>query len=325
MSSEDAVKFGLSTVTRGVFTTPESYCTVARAAEQAGFDFLSVSDHLVVPENLTSHYPYDLGGVFAAAEHGHCFDQLATVAFLAGCTERLRLLTSVTVLPHRPALLTAKMLATIDVLAKGRLIIGAGAGWMREEFELLGVPFADRGRRTDEYLAAFKELWTKDRPAYSGKYVKFSDVLFYPKPVQKPHPPLWIGGESAPAVRRTIAFADAWYPGSDSQTRPLDTPERLAAGIAEVKRACREAGREPASLGVALLVQGYFEWGGYKTADGSARRLFTGSSADMVADAAALSSLGVGHVALRLGGRTAEECVGRIERFGAEVIAKGAS
>jgi probable F420-dependent oxidoreductase len=314
------VKFGLSTLTRGVFTTPESYSAVAKAAERAGFDFLSVSDHLVVPGNLKSRYPYHAAGVFAAVEHGHCFDQLATVAFLAGCTERLRLLTSVTVVPHRPAMLTAKMLATIDVLAKGRLIIGAGAGWMKEEFELLGVPFEDRGRLTDEYLAAFKELWTKDRPAYDGVYVKFSDVLFYPKPVQKPHPPLWIGGESPPALRRTIKFADAWYPGSDSQTKPLDTPERLAAGIANVKHVCAAAGRDPATLGVALLVQGFFEWGDYKTADRSARRLFTGTSGDMAADAAALSSLGVGHVALRLGGNTTQECVARIQRFGAEVI-----
>src|SRR5215470_13723933 len=318
---EDAVKFGLSTLTRGVFTTPESYSAVAKAAERAGFDFLSVSDHLVVPAKFKSRYPYHVAGVFAAAEHGHCFDQLASVAFLAGCTERLRLLTSVTVVPHRPAVLTAKMLATIDVLAKGRLIIGAGAGWMKEEFELLGVPFEDRGRLTDEYLAAFKELWTKDTPSYSGKYVKFSDVLFYPKPVQKPHPPLWIGGESPPALRRTIKFADVWYPGSNSQTKPLDTPERLAAGIADVKRACAAVGRDPATLGFALLVQGFFEWGDYKTADGSARRFFTGTSADMAADAAALLSLGVGHVALRLGGNTAQECVARIERFGTDVIA----
>src|SRR5262245_41423471 len=293
------MNFGLSTVTRGIFTTRKNYMAVAKATERAGFDFLSVSDHLVVPGSLKSLYPYAKGGAFGAAEQGHCFDQLATIAFLSGCTERLRLLTSVLVVPHRPALLTAKTLATIDVLANGRLIVGAGAGWMKEEFELLGVPFEDRGRLADEYLAAFKELWTKDKPAYSGKYVKFSDVLFYPKPVQKPHPPLWIGGESAPALRRAIKFADVWYPGSNSQARPLDTTERLAAGIADVKRASAAAGRDPATLGLALLVQDFFEWGDHRTADGSARRFFTGTSGDMAADAAALSSLGVGHVALR--------------------------
>ena len=316
------MKFGLSTVTRGVFSSRANYMAVAKAAERAGFDFLSVSDHLIVPAELRTHYPYTPTGVFAAAEHGHCFDQLATVAFLAGCTERLRLLTSVLVVPHRPAMLTAKMLSTIDVLANGRLIVGVGAGWMKEEFALLGAPFEERGKVTDEYLEAFRELWTKDAPSYSGKHVSFSDLLFYPKPLQKPHPPIWVGGESAGALRRAAKLGDAWYPGNNSQTKPLDTPARLGAGIAEVKRMAEAAGRDPAKLGVALLVQDFFEWGQYKTQDGSARRMFTGTSADMAADAAALDALGVQHVALRLGGASAEEAVERIDRFGREVIAK---
>jgi probable F420-dependent oxidoreductase len=316
------MKFGLSTVTRGIFSTRENYRAVAQAAERAGFDFLSVSDHLVIPATFTSHYPYAAGGVFAAAEHGHCLDQLSTMAFLAGCTERLRLLASVLVLPHRPAMLTAKMLATIDVLSGGRLILGAGAGWMKEEFALLGAPFEERGKVTDEYLEAFRELWTKDAPAYSGEHVKFSDLLFYPKPLQKPYPPIWIGGESPPAIRRTVRFADAWYPGNNSQTMPLDTPARLAAAIAKVRGACEAAGRDPATMDLALLVQDFFEWEPHKTRDGSARRLFTGTSANMIEDVEALSAIGFTHAALRLGGATAEEAVARIERFGAEVIAR---
>jgi probable F420-dependent oxidoreductase len=316
------MKFGLSTLTRGVFSTRENYKAVAVAAERAGFDFLSVSDHVVVPAHLKSKYPYTASGVFAAAEHGYCLDQLATMAFLAGCTERLRLLASVMVVPHRPAMLTAKMLATIDVLSNGRLILGAGAGWMKEEFALLGAPFEERGKVTDEYLAAFEELWTKDAPAFAGKHVSFSDLLFYPKPVQKPHPPIWIGGESPPALRRTIRFADAWYPGNNSQTTPLDTPARLAAGIAHLKRACEAAGRDPATMEVALLVQNFFEWEPHKIVDGSARRLYTGSPADMAQDTAALEAIGVGYVALRLGGDTLAQSLEHIERFGAEVIAK---
>jgi probable F420-dependent oxidoreductase len=193
------MKFGLSTLTRGLLTTREAYQAIAKAAERAGFDFLSVSDHIVVPADLKSAYPYAPGGAFGAAEHGHCLEQLATIAFLAGVTERLRLLTSVLVVPHRPPILAAKLLATIDVLSHGRLIVGAGAGWMQEEFALLEVPFAARGSLTDEYLEAFRELWTKDRPAYHGKHVRFAEVLFYPKPLQKPHPPIWIGGESPAA------------------------------------------------------------------------------------------------------------------------------
>ena len=153
--------------------------------------------------------------------------------------------------------------------------------------------------------------------------MSFSDAVFYPKPLQKPHPPLWIGGESPGAFRRVIRFGDVWYPGNNSQTKPLDTPKRLAAGIADVKRMCEAAKRDPASLGVALLVQDFFEWGDYKTQDGSARRMFTGTSADMAADAAALSAVGrrpCGAAARRR--RRARTAVARIERFGAEVIAK---
>jgi probable F420-dependent oxidoreductase len=296
------MKFGLSTLTRGLLTTREAYQAVARAAEAAGFDFLSVSDHIVVPAELKSAYPYAVGGVFGAAEHGHCLDQLATIAFLAGSTERLRLLTSVLVVPHRPAILAAKLLATIDVLSKGRLIVGAGAGWMREEFALLDLPFEARGSVTDEYLEAFRELWTKDRPAYSGKHVRFADVLFYPKPLQRPHPPIWIGGESPAALKRAIRLADAWYPGNNNQRRPLDTPARLAAAVAALRVDCEQAGRDPGQLGISLLVQDPFQWSAQKTQDGSGRRLFTGSSDEMVGDAGALAAIGVCHVDCRCRG-----------------------
>lgn len=318
------MKFGLSTQTRGVYSSRANYKAVAQAAEKAGFDFLAVSDHLVVPRDLKTHYPYVAGGAFAATETGHCFDQLSTVAFLAGCTDKLRLLTSVMVVPHRPALLTAKMLATIDVLSEGRLIVGVGSGWMNEEFKLLGADFKDRGKVTDEYIEAFKELWTKENPSYSGKHVQFSDLVFNPRPVQKPHPPLWVGGESAPALRRAATMGDTWYPGNNSQLRALDTPERLGNGMAEVRRIAEKAGRDPSAIGLTLLVQNFYEWTPQKIADGSARRLYTGSSAEMLSDTAALEAVGVSHAALRLGGQTLSEALERIERFGSEVIAKHA-
>lgn len=316
------MQFGLSTLTHRVFSSADSFMAIAMAAERAGFDFLSVSDHLVVPAKVQSHYPYVPGGAFGMAEHGHCFDVLSTIAFLAGVTRRIRLLTSVLVIPHRPAMLTAKMLATIDVLSKGRLIVGVGAGWMKEEFALLGANFVERGRVTDEYIAAFIELWTKEHPFFSGAHVNFADAIFAPKPLQHPHPPIWVGGESPAAIRRTIKLGNVWYPGNNSQAKPLDTSAKLAAGIAEVRRQCEAAGRDPVTLGVALLVQDHFEWADRKINDGTARRMFTGTSADMAADVEALSGIGVEHVALRLGGATVEDAVARIERFGAEVIAK---
>lgn len=316
------MRFGISTLTRELYTNREAYLKVAGAAERAGFDFISVNDHLIVPATLDSAYPYTQGGVWSASEHGHCFDQLVTLAFIAGCTEKLRLLTSVMVVPHRPAIATAKMLATIDVLSNGRLILGVGAGWMQEEFKLLGAPFEDRGRATDEYIEAFKELWTKERPSYSGKYVSFSDLIFAPKPVQEPHPPIWVGGESAAALRRTVKLGDAWYPGNNNQQKPMDTSARLAIGVAELRTLAKKSGRDPNSIGIALISQAPFEWSQQTIQDGTARRMFTGTSAQMADDAVALQGVGVGDVALRLGGSSLSASLEQIERFGKEVIAR---
>ncbi|MCB1842575.1 MAG: LLM class flavin-dependent oxidoreductase, partial [Halioglobus sp.] len=149
-----SLKLGVNTAARGALSTREAYMAIARKAEACGFDFLSVSDHVVVPRAIGSDYPYSEGGKWeTATETGFCLEQLATLCFLAGCTEKLKLVTSVMVVPHRPALLTAKILATADVLSNGRMILGVGAGWLREEFEALQVPFERRGARTDEYLA----------------------------------------------------------------------------------------------------------------------------------------------------------------------------
>ena len=316
------MKFGVSTLSRGLFTSRQAYKAVAQAAEKAGFDFMSVNDHVIVPAKLDSPYPYTAGGAWSASGHGHCFDVITTLSFLAGVTERLRLLTSVMVVPHRNPILTAKMLATLDVLSEGRLILGVGAGWMKEEFRLLGAPFDDRGRATDEYIEAFIALWTQDKPTYSGAHVNFSDVIFAPRPVQRPYPPIWVGGESAAALKRTAKLGDAWHPGNNNQKKPMDTPARLAAGIGELRRAVEKMGRAPESVGISLIVQNPFQWTAEKVQDGSARRLFTGSSADMKQDAAALADVGVGHVALRLDGSSIAEAVERIERFGSEVIGR---
>ncbi|MBS0243019.1 MAG: LLM class F420-dependent oxidoreductase [Proteobacteria bacterium] len=314
------MQFGISTLSRGLYTSRAAYMAVAQAAERAGFDFMSVNDHIIVPAELGSAYPYTPGGVWSAAEHGHCFDQLTTLAFIAGSTSRLRLLTSVMVVPHRPVIQTAKALATIDVLSNGRLILGVGAGWMEEEFKLLGAPYKERGAATDEYLEAFKELWTSERPKYEGKHVSFKDLIFAPKPVQSGGPPIWVGGESPAALKRTVKLGNGWYPGNNNQQSPMDTSERLQGGIARLHRVATAAGRDPNSIDIGLIVQNPFEWQGQPTQDKSARRMFTGSSAEMRADREALTAAGVKHVALRLGGETISEAVDRIHRFGEEVI-----
>src|ERR1700712_3479719 len=188
---------------------------VASSAEALGYAIIGVADHLIVPVHTDVRYPYTADGVWPGAPTGECFDAIATLAFLAGFTQRIRLLTSVLVVPHRPAVLTAKLLTTADVLSGGRIIAGVGSGWMKEEFAALGTPaFEDRGAVTDEYIRAWRSLWTEDRPSIDGKFVQFDNVVFKPKPVSKP--PIWVGGESAPALRRTAQYGDAWYPVSNN-------------------------------------------------------------------------------------------------------------
>jgi probable F420-dependent oxidoreductase len=312
--------FGVATMTRGALGNRKGYLAVAQAAERLGYGFISVNDHIVVPRDIASRYPYSDSGEWAARTAGECLDQLATLAFLAGCTERLRLLTSVMVVPQRHPVLTAKMLATIDVLSAGRLIVGCGVGWLKEEFEAVGAPdFAERGRVTDEYLDAFKVLWTADDPVYCGRHVQFENIMFAPKPVQKPHPPLWIGGESPAAMRRAVRVGNGWYPASNNPQNRLDTTVRLGAAVQQLRQIAEGAGRDPATLDVAYIVLTPVDWTAQKTDDGE-RRIFTGDSAAMAADAAALQQAGVRHVCLVFQTGDLAATLDRMQRFAEQVM-----
>src|SRR5258706_2169614 len=171
--------------------------------------------------------------------------------FVAAKTSKLRLVTSVTVVPHRPPVLTAKILATIDVLSEGRLTWGIGAGWCKEEFEALGTePFEERGAVTDETIAACRVLWTEENPRFEGKYANFSNIFFQPRPVQK-RVPIWVGGESGPALRRTAKLGDGWYPIGTHPAFRLDTLERFKGGIQRQHRYCRDASPDPKQIALA--------------------------------------------------------------------------
>jgi probable F420-dependent oxidoreductase len=312
--------FGVATSTRGAMETREGYIAVAEAAEKLGFGFISANDHVVVPRGIASRYPYSDDGLWAGRTAGACLDQLATLAFLAARTERLQLLTSVMVVPQRQAVLTAKMLATVDVLSGGRLIVGCGVGWLKEEFEVLGAPpYAERGRATDEYIDAFKALWTEEAPTFRGTHVSFDNLMFAPKPVRKPHPPIWIGGESAVAMKRAVRAAQGWYPASNNPQHRLDTSARVGAGIGELQRTAEAAKRDPKSIDVGYLVLWPVNWSAQAMDDGS-RRLFTGTSADMAADAAALGQAGVRHICLTFQTASLRETLERMQRFAGEVM-----
>ena len=313
------MKFGFSVPTRGPLANPESIAALARKGEELGFGFVSVSDHVVIPRDIKSRYPYSETGEFGGGGDGECLEQLTTLAYLAASTETVGLLTSVMVLPHRPPVLTAKVLATIDVLSRGRLILGCGVGWMREEFEALGAPpFDERGAVGDDYIRVFKELWTSDDPSFESSYASFSNVSFAPKPVQKPHPPIWIGGESPPALRRAALLGDAWYPIGTNPRFTVGTLEQYASYADRVRAYAREAGRDPSELGFAYSVGWYDDREAQTGADGQRRR-FTGAPRQIAGDIKAFEELGVSHLMLGIGAGTVEGTMDRMERFATDV------
>src|SRR4030095_9770971 len=186
------MKFGLHFGSRGVVGDPDSLRTVAQKAEALGYEHFGMSDHVIVATEVESTYPYSKTGKFFAQDTGVSLEQVTALSFAAAATTRIRLLTSVLVLPHRHPVLAAKMLATVDVLSKGRLTVGVGVGWMSEEIARLGgPPFADRAKASDEYIKAFKELWTAEKPVHRGSFAAFDNLLFAPKTKQLPHAPIW--------------------------------------------------------------------------------------------------------------------------------------
>ncbi|MGH7059113.1 MAG: LLM class F420-dependent oxidoreductase [Stellaceae bacterium] len=316
------MQYGFGAPVSGPLSTPDNLARIAVEGEAMGYDYATISDHVVIPHDIEARYPYSDTGEFPGRSRGDRHEQLTALAFVAGKTSRLRLVTSVTVVPHRPAVLLAKMLATIDVLSQGRLTFGIGAGWMREEFEALGLPpFAERGAVTDEYLMACRELWTEDNPRFEGKHVKFADILFDPKPVQKPHPPIWVGGESGPALRRTAQLGDGWYPIGTNPQFPLDSMKRFAVRVERLHRLVREAGRDPAQVTLAYRVSSRGAALPARADDGE-RRLFSGETADIVADLRALRDFGVGHVDFNFDGATADAMIANMRRYREDVLAR---
>ena len=198
---------------------------IAKAAEGLGFDSVWASDHVVIPARRS--------GIFTE----YFYDPFTLLAFIASGTSRILLGTSVIILPYRNPLVTAKMAASLDVVSGGRLVFGVGPGWMREEFEALGIPYESRGRMTDEYIEIIKTLWEEDDPEYKGEFFSFSDVRFDPKPVQKPRPSVWIAGSSERAMRRAALSGDGWQPTGVS-------PDSVADGIARIRFIADEAERE---------------------------------------------------------------------------------
>ncbi len=315
------MQIGFNLPVSGPMATAETMARVARLGEELGFDYLTLTDHIALPDTSTPGYPYSESGEFYSPDPGHRVEQLTATAWIAAKTEKIRLVLAVMVVPHRPAVVASKMLTTIDVLSGGRLVVGIGAGWLKPELEAVGTtPFAERGKVTDEFIDAFKVLWTQERPVFHGKYTNIEGLAVDPKPVQKPHPPIWVGGESAPSMRRAARVGDAWYPIGTNQANMLDTRPRLEAGIARLRKLTAEAGRDPNAVGVVYRVK-RFAYEAPPATDGH-RRLFTGTLADTIDDAKALKAMGVTAIDFDFEGREAEASIAAMKSFRINVMDK---
>lgn len=286
------MKYGFYLPHNGPTARPGALKQIAQEGDRLGFDCMVVGDHVMVPRTSDSQYPYSVGNEVPWGADGEHLEQLTVLTFLAGVTERIRIVPSVMIVPYRNPLLTAKMLATMDVLSEGRLTLGVGVGWLEEEFEALDTPpFAERGAVTDEYIRAFKELWTSDNPTMDGKYYRLSNISFSPKPVQKPHPPIWVGGNSRPAMRRAVELGDAWHPVGATPATPLE-PEELSTNLEYIRRHADKIGRDPAEVELAMKAPLYDT----DTIVSGPRRRFSGSADQVAEDIALYASLGVDHL-----------------------------
>ena len=243
------------------------------------------------------------------------YDPLATLNFLAGCTQKIRLGTHVLILPYRNPVVTAKMLSTLDVLSGGRVILGAGVGWMEEEFQALGLDtYAQRGAVTDEYIQLFKELWTKDEPEFQGEHYQLSGMGFMPKPVQKPHPPIWIGGHTNPAIRRAAEYGDGWMPIGLRPPAILE-PEELAEKIARLRRLTVRAGRPEDAVSLCFSTGVTFD-----DSPGATRRMMSGRAEQIAADLRQYQDLGVRNFILGFPGESVAALDEAMEQFSKQVM-----
>ena len=308
-----SAEFSISLQNRGALARPENLVALAERADTLGYDALWVTDHVVLPMRSAARYPYSATGQFVIDPMGDYLEPLAALSFLAARTRRIRVGTSVLVVPLRHPLLAAKSLATIDVLSGGRLIVGVGSGWLAEEFEVLGVPFPDRSARSDEYLRAFKEAWTSPAPRFEGRYVRFADVGVQPKPVQKPHPPIWVGGHGPRVLARVAELGDGWKP---MVLRPpgFFAPDALAVEVRKLHGLLDARGRPPESVVVAVKIP---VWLGDRRS--GPREPMHGSSAEVAEDLRRYRAVGVSHFILDWITKDPGEMAETLDRFAREV------
>ncbi|TMK32450.1 MAG: LLM class flavin-dependent oxidoreductase [Alphaproteobacteria bacterium] len=279
------MQFGFNLPNTGALAAPDNVVRIAREGETLGYDYLTVTDHVVLPDMAEPGYPYSESGAFYSRDSAYRHEMLTLAAYLAAVTAKLRVVLAVLVVPHRPAVLAAKMLSTIDD------------------------------------LAAFRTLWTKEKPCIDGRYVHYDGLVLEPKPAQKPHPPIWVGGESGPSLRRAARFGDAWYPIGSNNAHLLDTLPRYQAGVARLRQLTAAAGRDANAVALTYRVKRYGDAVPAIASDGN-RRLFSGSDADLIADIRTLRDLGVTAIDFDFERPRADDVIAEMSSFRDRVLAR---
>jgi probable F420-dependent oxidoreductase len=226
----------------GPASEPEYAIAVAQMAEELGFESIWTVEHVVVPSGYQSQYPYSDNGRMPGGEDVPIPDPLIWLAYVAAATKTVRLATGILILPQRNPVILAKEIATLDRLSGGRVELGVGVGWLEEEFDALGVPFADRGKRTDEYIEVLRKLWREPESSYDGTFTSFAPLKSYPKPSAKEGPPIHVGGHTPVAARRAGRLGDGFFPGRSGGD--------LASLLDIMRKSAVDAGRDPESVEV---------------------------------------------------------------------------
>jgi len=302
------VEFGVVLPNMGNLARPDVLIPLAQEAEALGFGSVWVSDHIVVPPYRAQGYPYSRNGIFPIPPEAPITEPLMTLGVLAGATRRVRLGVSVLVLPYRNPVFTAKLLATLDWLSGGRVLLGVGAGWMREEFEALGADYEHRGAVTDEWIRIFRVLWTEPEPSFEGRFYRFAPLKFEPKPVHGSIP-IWVGGHTEPALRRAVRLGDGWH-------AVRATPAEMQEARKRIQALCREHGRDPSTL--VLSVRSTLALMDKPRPEGATP--MTGTVEQVAGDVEAYRQAGVSHLVVGPRGDSLEEMVGHLRRFAREVM-----
>lgn len=307
MTPSKPMRFSIPLSPYGRFKSVAEIGEVAKLAEELGFFGIALPEHIVMPQKD------------GPPVRSIWYDNFVLGSHLATLTKRLHIVFTVLVVPYRPPIQTAKLIATLDTVAQGRLVCGVGAGWLKGEFRTLGVPFEERGAITDEYLRAMHVLWTQDTPSFKGEYVNFSNIAHEPRCYQKPHVPLWVGGSGPRVMRRVVEMGNGWIPMSGALAE-------IGADIASLKKALHAAGRDPATVDYSYSIifgerdEKSERTRTHPTGGRTTMRPSYVSPFEAITGIGGHQTVGLNHLLLSFNWRTAEELAAFMRNFARDVL-----